>query len=307
MVYATSHHHATDALFAAAEARGLCLIAGKVLMDRNAPEALRDSAEGGIAESRELIERWHGRERLAYAVTPRFSITSSPAQLAGAGQLLRDHPGVYLQTHLAENSREVAAVRELFPEAAHYLDTYDAHGLCTAHSVFAHCLHLEAGEIRRLAETGALVAFCPSSNLFLGSGLFNWQAFAAAGVPVTVASDVGAGTDLSMLGTLADAYKVCQLGGQSLPPLEAFHAITLGNARALGLEARIGTLAPGSDADFLRLNPREIPLLAGRVAACRDIAEEWFAYQILGDDRLVRETWVAGRCRKRDGRLVPGV
>ncbi len=304
MVYATSHHHATDALFAAAEARGLCLIAGKVLMDRNAPEALRDSAEGGINESRALIERWHGRERLAYAVTPRFSITSSPAQLAGAGQLLRDHPGVYLQTHLAENPREVAAVRELFPEAAHYLDTYDAHGLCTAHSVFAHCLHLEAGEIRRLAETGAAVAFCPSSNLFLGSGLFNWQAFAAAGVPVTIASDVGAGTDLSMLGTLADAYKVCQLGGHPLPPLEAFHAITLGNARALGLEARIGSLAPGSDADFLRLNPRDIPLLPGRVAACRDIAEEWFAYQILGDDRLVRETWVAGRCRKRDGRLV---
>jgi guanine deaminase len=239
-------------------------------------------------------------------VTPRFSITSSPAQLAGAGQLLRDHPGVYLQTHLAENPREVAAVRELFPEAAHYLDTYDAHGLCTEHSVFAHCLHLEAGEIRRLAETGAAVAFCPSSNLFLGSGLFNWQAFAAAGVPVTIASDVGAGTDLSMLGTLADAYKVCQLGGHPLPPLEAFHAITLGNARALGLEARIGTLAPGSDADFLRLNPRDVPLLAGRVAACRDIAEEWFAYQILGDDRLVRETWVAGRCRKRDGRLAVG-
>lgn len=301
MVYATSHRPATEALFAAAAARGLCLIAGKVLMDRNAPAALRDGTETGVADSRALIERWHGVDRLAYAVTPRFSITSTPEQLAGAGRLLQAYPGVYLQTHLAENPEEVSAVRRLFPEARHYLDTYDRHGLCTADSVFAHCLHLEAAEIRRLAECGAAVAFCPSSNLFLGSGLFNWQAFDLAGVPVTVGSDVGAGTDLSMLRTLSDAYKVCQLAGQTLDPLQAFYTLTLGNARALGLERRIGNLAPGTDADFLRLGPQAIPLLPGRLAACRTIAEEWFACMILGDDRLVRETWVAGRCHKRDG------
>jgi guanine deaminase len=301
VVYATSHLHAAEALFAAAAERKLCLIGGKVLMDRNAPEALRDGTTTGVVDSRTLIERWHRVDRLSYAVTPRFSLTSTPEQLAGAGMLLKEYPGVYLQTHLAENPAEVDAVRRLFPDSPHYLDTYDRYGLCTEHSIFAHCLHLEADEIRRLAATGAAVAFCPSSNLFLGSGLFNWQAFDLAGVPVTIGSDVGAGTDLSLLGTLTDAYKVCQLAGQSLDPMRAFYTITLGNARALGLEHRIGNLSPGTDADFLRLSPGAIPLLPGRVAACRDIGEEWFACMILGDDRLVRETWIAGHCHKMDG------
>lgn len=299
MVYATSHYPATDSLFAAAAERAMCIIAGKVLMDRNAPPALQDCTRQGISDSRTLIERWHGVDRLYYAVTPRFSVTSSAAQLEGAGMLLKEYPTVYLQTHLSENRQEVARVRQLFPDASHYLDTYDRYGLCGERSVYAHCLHLEPAELARLAATGGKVAFCPSSNLFLGSGLFDWRQFDRAGVTVTLASDVGAGTSLSMLGTLGDAYKVSQLSGNSLDAMRGFYSITLGNARALGLEHRIGSLEPGSDADFLVLDPTGIPLLPGRIAACRSIDEEWFACMTLGDDRLVRETWIAGVARKR--------
>ncbi len=305
LVFSSSHEEATERLFAAAARRRLCLVAGKVMMDRNAPGGLCDAAEAGSQACRRLIERWHGRDRLRYAVTPRFSITSTEAQLRCAGELLADYPGLYMQTHLAENTDEVAAVQRLFPDCNDYLETYERHGLCTERSVFAHCLHLDSGEIARLGAADSKVAFCPSSNLFLGSGLFDWRRFDEAGVEVSLATDVGGGTSFSMLATLGDAYKVCQLQGYSLSPLTAFYCITLGNARALGLEERVGNLVPGTDADFLILDPDATPLIKRRVEAAATLEDEWFTYMTLGDDRLVAETWVAGRCVK-SGNRIPG-
>ncbi|TGD74622.1 guanine deaminase [Mangrovimicrobium sediminis] len=295
LVFSTSHEDATEALFTAARARDLRLVAGKVLMDRNAPQGLLDTAASGEAASRRLIERWHGAGRLAYAVTPRFSITCSDEQLAAAGRLLRDYPGVYLQTHLAENPGEIAAVAELFPDAAHYLDTYDRHGLCGERSFFAHCVHLQPDELERLAATDSRVSLCPSSNMFLGSGLYDWAQLEREGVCISLGSDVGAGTSLSMLRTLGDAYRVCQLQEMSLPPMQGLYAVTLGNARALGVAERIGNLAVGSEADFLVLDPAGNPQVQRRLQDVSDIDEEWFVYMMLGDERLVASTWVAGR------------
>ncbi len=295
LAFSTSHESATDILFAAARERGLRLVAGKVLMDRNGPAALLDTVDEGEAASARLIERWHGNGRLAYAVTPRFSITCSEVQLAAAGRLLCNYPGVYLQTHLAENAGEIAAVRELFPDARHYLDTYDRHGLCGERSFFAHCVHLEDAERLRLAETGSRVSLCPSSNMFLGSGLFDWSRLVEDGVSISLGSDVGAGTSLSMLRTLGDAYRVCQLQGMSLSPMDGFYAVTLGNARALGMESAVGNLAVGSEADFLVLDAAGDAQVQRRLRDVGDIEEEWFVYMMLGDERLVAQTWVAGR------------
>ena len=294
MTFSSSHEQATGALFNAAADRNMCFIAGKVLMDRNAPAALLDSPESGYQASKRLIEKWHQSGRLAYAVTPRFSITSTPEQLSKAGQLMHETSGLYLQTHLSENAEEIAAVKELFPKASSYLDTYDSYGLCTDRSFFAHGIHLEEAELDTLKSTGSSVAFCPSSNLFLGSGLFDWRRLDAAGVPVSLASDVGGGLGLSMLNTLSDAYKVCQLRSLSLEPMKAFYSITLGNARSLGLEQSIGNLSPGSDADFLILDPSTHEPLDRRLQTCNSISEEWFAYMMLGDERVVSETWIAG-------------
>ena len=304
MVFSTSHEAATNLLFAAARQRSLCLIAGKVLMDRNAPESLLDTADSGTAASRRLIRRWHGSGRLRYAVSPRFAITSTAAQLAAAGGLVRELEGVYLQTHLAEHPGEIAEVSNLFPDAAHYLDTYDAHGLCTERSVFAHCVHLTDEEQQRLADSGARVCLCPSSNMFLGSGLYDWASLADHGIPLALGSDVGAGTSLSMLRILADAYRVCQLQGMSLAPFEALHAITLGNARALHLDDSLGNLAPGKDADFVVLDAAGNPHLEKRLKGVRSIEEEWFVYMTMGDERLVAETWVAGKPACRGGEVL---
>lgn len=295
LVFSTSHEQATEQLFRAAQQRNICLIGGKVLMDRNAPAQLCDTADSGYQQSRRLIENWHGVDRLSYAVTPRFSITSSPEQLRRAGQLMTDFDGLYMQTHLSENTQEIAEVMRLFPDAENYLATYDRYGLCTDKSFFAHSVHMQPREIERLKGAGAKVAFCPSSNLFLGSGLFDWQAFEDAGIDISLASDVGAGLSLSMLHVLSEAYKVCQLRGMSLDPMTAFYSITLGNARALGLEQRVGNLAPGSDADFLILDPSAQPGIAARLAKTDSIEQEWFSYMMLGDQRLVSETWVAGK------------
>ncbi|MFV8816319.1 guanine deaminase [Haliea sp. E17] len=295
LVFSTSHEAATNLLFTAARERGMRLVAGKVLMDRNAPAALLDTALGGEAASQRLIRRWHGTGRLAYAVTPRFSITSTEDQLAAAGRLLRDHPGVYLQTHLAENPGEIAAVGELFPDALHYLDTYDRHGLCGERSFFAHCVHLQEAERERLAATGSRVSLCPSSNMFLGSGLYDWAQLQRDGVCISLGSDVGAGTSLSMLRTLGDAYRVCQLQGMSLSPMDGFYALTLGNARALGLEGQVGSLGVGSEADFLVLDSAGDPKVRQRMRDVNSIEEEWFVYMMLGDERLVAQTWIAGR------------
>jgi guanine deaminase len=283
-----------DAIFGAARARRMRLIAGKCLMDRNSPENLRDTAEGGISESRALIERWHGRERLSYALTPRFAPTCSDAQMRLAGALFGEVPGLYLQSHVAENRGEVAWVKELYPEARSYLDVYDGFGQLGARSVYAHCIWLDDTDRARMADTGAAMSFCPTSNLFLGSGLFDLAAADAAGVRVGLGTDVGGGTSFSMLRTLDEAYKVLQLGGQSLGAQRAFYLATLGGARTLYLDHKIGNFAPGKEADFVVLDPAATPLLARRSACCKTLAERLFVLMMLGDDRAVAATYVLG-------------
>jgi guanine deaminase len=294
LVFGTVHRQSVDTFFAAAEGRGMRMVAGKVLMDRNCPEDLRDTPAEGYRESAQLIERWHGRARLGYAITPRFAITSSDAQLRLAGELARAHPSVHVHTHVAENLAEVAWVRELFPWSRSYLDVYDRFGLLRDRCVLAHCIHLDAGDRRRMGESGAAAAFCPTSNLFLGSGLFDIDAADRAGIPIGLATDVGGGTSFSMLRTLADGYKVAQLCGQSLGPKRAFYLATLGGARALGLDREIGNFLPGKEADFVVLDLEATPLIARRTALARTLAERLFALMTLGDDRCVRQTYILG-------------
>ncbi len=292
--FATVHAAAVDALFAAALARRMRLITGKVLMDRNCPDFLRDSAESGYAASKALIERWHGRDRLLYAVTPRFAPTSTPAQMTLAGRLFAEHPGVFLQSHVAENRGEVAWAAQLHPEARSYLDVYDRHRQLGPRAVYAHCIWLDDTDRRRMADTGSAISFCPTSNLFLGSGLFDLQRARALGVRVGLGTDVGAGTSFSMLQTLNEAYKVLQLGGQSLSAASAFHLATLGGAHSLYLDDRLGNFVPGKEADFVVLDPQATPLLARRSAACTNLEERLFALMTLGDDRAVAATHVLG-------------
>ncbi len=296
--YCTVHPSSVDALFAEAEMRGMRMIAGKVMMDRNAPPELCDTAEASYTDSKALIARWHGRGRLAYAVTPRFAITSTPAQLDAAGTLMREHDGVYLQTHLSENADEIATVRQLFPDAASYADVYRRHGLIGPRSLFGHCVHVDDGECAMLSDAGGVAALCPTSNLFIGSGLFDMAHLRDPARPVrtALATDVGGGTSFSMLTTLSEAYKVMQLRGQSLPALEGFHMITRGNAAALSLEGTIGTLAEGAEADAVVLDLAATPLLRHRIdAADGDLDDILFALMMLGDDRTVRATYIAGR------------
>nr|WP_320133606.1 guanine deaminase [uncultured Holophaga sp.] len=296
-VFCTVHPESVDAFFRAAQARGLCMAAGKVLMDRHAPEGLLDTAGQGEEESRQLMERWRGVDRLRYAITPRFAPTSTVEQLASAGRLLREEPGCLMQTHLSENLGEMAWVRALFPEALDYLDVYDRAGLLGERSLLAHGIHLGDRELDRLAETGASIVHCPSSNLFLGSGLMDWPRLRAHGVRVALGTDVGAGTSFSLLRTMGEAYKVQQLRGHSLDPFQSFHAATLGAAEALGLAHRLGNLQPGKDADFVLLDLEATPLLAFRRRSCRGGRELLFLLQTLGDDRLVQETYALGACR----------
>jgi guanine deaminase len=231
---------------------------------------------------------------LLYAITPRFAATSTEAQLQRAGRLASEHPDTFVHTHVAENRKEVAWVAELFPDSRSYLDVYDRHGLLRERSVYAHCIHLDREDRRRMGESGAAMAFCPTSNLFLGSGTFDLAAADGAGVRVGLGTDVGAGTSFSQLRTLSEAYKVAQLQGQRLSPWRALYLATLGGARSLYLDDRIGNFAPGKEADFTVLDPRATPLLARRTAQCRDLAETLFALIMLGDDRTVAETRVLG-------------
>jgi guanine deaminase len=296
VVYGSVHGESVDALFAEAERRKTRMIAGKVMMDRGAPAALLDTAETGYRESEALIGRWHDRGRLQYAISPRFAVTSSDAQLEAAGALLAAHPDCYLQTHLSENEDEIATVRRLFPWATSYTHVYDHFGLLGPRSLFGHCIHLDEGERERLSATGSIAALCPTSNLFLGSGLFDLAALRGGGRPVrlALATDIGGGTSYSMLRTAAEAYKVVQLRGQRWSALEAFYAITLGNARALGLEAAIGSLEPGTEADIVVLDARATPAMAHRMETARELAEELFVLLIMGDERVVRATYVMG-------------
>jgi guanine deaminase len=295
LVFGTVHAQSIDVFFEAAEARGMRMLAGKVLMDRHCPEDLRDTPDSGFRESAELIERWHGRARLGYAITPRFAITSSDEQLRLAGELARAHPTVHVHTHVAENAHEVAWARRLFPWSRSYLDIYDRFGLLRERSVFAHCIHLDADDRRRMGESGAAAAFCPTSNLFLGSGLFDIEATDRAGIPIGIATDVGGGTSFSMLRTLADGYKVAQLRGHALGAARAFYLATLGGARALRLDGEIGNFLPGKEADFVVLDLAATALLERRTSLARTLAEKLFALMTLGDDRCVRQTYVLGR------------
>lgn len=295
VVLGTVHRQSVDAIFDASRRRGLRMIAGKVLMDRNCPEYLRDSAQGGYAETRELIERWHGPDRLLYAVSPRFAATSSAEQLELAGRLLEEFPDVYLHTHLAENRNEVAWVAELFPSSRSYLDVYSGFGLVRRRSVFAHCIHVDDADRRQMAERGAMAAFCPTSNLFLGSGLFDLHRSCGHGIRVGLGTDVGAGTTFSMLRTMHEAYKVMQLGGQSLSPYRALYLATRGGAQALDLDGRIGSFEPGREADFVVIDPAATPLLERRMRHASSLGEQLFALIMLGDDRSIVATYALGR------------
>jgi guanine deaminase len=275
------------------------MIAGRVMMDRDAPAALMDTAQRGYDESKALIQRWRGRGRLDYAITPRFAVTSTQAQLDAAGALAREFPQLYVQTHANENKAEIARVAALFPEAQGYVDVYARAGLLGPRSVLGHCIHLQESEVAQLAESRSVSAFCPTSNLFLGSGLFDQAGLARAGVRIALATDVGGGTSYSMLRTAAEGYKVLQLNGQSWPALDAFYRMTLGNARALSLDDHIGSIQAGKEADLIALDPRATPALAHRMETAEGNLEvELFALMTLGDDRAVRQTYVAGEPRK---------
>ncbi len=295
MVYTTVFAQSTEAFFRAAAKHNLRMIAGKVMMDRHAPEALLDTPETSARDCRALIEGWHHTKRLHYALTPRFAPTSSPAQLQRVGQLYRDYPGLYLQTHLSENLNEIAWVKSLYPEAADYLDVYDHYGLLGPRSIFGHGIHLSEREVNRLAETQSGVAFCPTSNLFLGSGLLDVQRLEDAGVSVSIATDVGGGTSFSLLRTLAEAYKVLQLQGQNLHPLKALYMATLGNARALQLDAFVGNFAVGKEADFVVINLSPTLVQQRRQQTAKSLSETLFALMTLGDEQNIARTYVMGK------------
>ncbi len=297
MVFATVHNSSVDAVMRAAESRGLCMIAGKVMMDRNSPDSLCDTAESSYADSKELIEKWHGagQGRLRYAVTPRFAPTSSERQLELAGKLLDEHPGVYLQTHLAENKSECRWVQELFPWSKTYLDVYDRFGLVRPRAVYAHCIHLDERDRQRMADKGAAMAFCPTSNLFLGSGLFDAGLTAKSGVRLGIGTDVGGGTSFSILRTLHEAYKVIHLSGQSMNAFQGLYHATLGGARALYLDDEIGNFSPGKYGDFVVLDMAATPLIKRRIEKSQTLAERLFVLMMMGDEHMVEATHVQGQ------------
>ncbi|MDN4631310.1 guanine deaminase [Sphingomonas sp. PsM26] len=294
LVFATVHPQSVDALFEAAAQRNMRVIAGKVLMDQG-PTGLADTVDTGRADSAALIRRWHGHGRLGYAVTPRFALTSSDAQLHDTGALLAAHPGVLLHTHLAENLGECAAVAARFPDAADYLDVYDRFGLVGSRSVFAHGVHLSDRACARLHDSGAGVAVCPSSNLFLGSGFFDLGQADRHALRLGLGTDVGAGTSFSMLSTAGLAYQAALARGDPLDPFRALYLTTAGSADLLHIGDRVGSLEPGQEADFVVLDPAATPLLARRTRGAT-LAEHLFALQILGDDRAIRRTYVMGQC-----------
>ncbi|MDZ5695772.1 guanine deaminase [Chelativorans sp. M5D2P16] len=299
-VYCTVHPQSAEAFFAEAEGRGMCMIAGKVMMDRSAPRALTDTPRSSYDDTKRLIEQWHGRGRLHYAITPRFAITSTPEQLEMAQALVEEHPDLHMQTHLSENHAEIALSCDLYPEAPDYTGIYEHYGLLGPKSLFGHCVHLSEREADVLSDSGSVAVFCPTSNLFLGSGLFDYQRYRRRAKPLRIAAatDVGGGTNYSMLRTMDEGYKVVAYHGEKLNPLASFWQITRGNAEALSLESRIGTLEPGTDADLVVLNACATPAMRLRMERAETLAEELFVLQTLGDDRAVVETYVAGEAVK---------
>lgn len=294
LVFGTVHKESVDAFFTIAQQKKLRMICGKVLMDSNCPDYLSDTPETGYADSKALIKKWHKQDRLQYAITPRFAPTSSTAQLNKAGQLLNEYPDVYMHTHLSENIDEIAWVKELFPDSKNYLDVYDKSKLLGRRSVFAHGVHLHDEECLRLSETKSAIAFCPSSNLFLGSGLFNLKQAEAYDINVGCGSDIGAGTTFSMLSTLNEGYKTQQLRGDKLSPFKSFYLATLGGAIALDLEGTIGNFIQGTEADFILLDYNATPLMARRMLHCKNLTEKLFILSMLGDERHVVATHIMG-------------
>lgn len=297
MVFCSSHPQSVEALFGEALGRGMRLIAGKTMMDRNCPEGLRDTAQGSYDDSLALLDRWHGRGRLGYAITPRFAGSSTPEQLALAGALWQERPQAWVHTHISENLAEIAWIKTLYPERKGYLDVYDHAGLVGRRAMFAHGVHLTEGEFCRCHERGAALAHCPTSNMFLGSGHFRVFDARRADRPVEVGlgTDIGAGTSFSILATMGEAYKAAQLNGTALDAVKALYLATLGGARALGLEERIGALEAGREADLVVLDPEATPLLKFRTQRAQSIEELLFVLMTLGDDRAVAQTWIAGK------------
>lgn len=293
--YCTIHPESVDAFFAEAQRRGARAYGGKTCMDRNAPGGLRDTARSAYDDSRRRLAAWHGRDRLSYVVTPRFSPTSTPDQLAALGALWAEHPDCLMQTHLSEQTDEIAWVKSLYPQARDYLDTYEAHGLLGPGAVFGHAIHLEPREIDRLKEVDASLVHCPTSNTFIGSGLFDMGGLTAAGHRVGLATDTGGGSSFSMLRTMAAAYEVAQLRGRALHPSELWWLATQGAARALRADRLIGNLAPGLEADIAVIDLSSTPAIAQRAARAGDIWEALFPTIMMGDDRAVTAVWVNGR------------
>jgi guanine deaminase len=296
--YCTVHKTSADAYFAAAEKRNMLAIGGKVMMDRNAPAALLDSPQSSYDDSAALIGKWHGKGRAHYAITPRFAITSSPEQLEMAGTLARQYPDCHIQTHLSENLAEIEFAKELYPNLRDYTGIYEHYGLLGPKTLLGHSIHLSHHEVEILCDTQSVAVYCPTSNLFIGSGLFDHERLHSRGVRIAVATDVGGGTSYSMLQTLAEGYKVLQLRGQRFDPLRSFYLMTLGNARALSLEGTIGALVPGADADLVVLDPRATPQMALRMETIETLVDELFLLQTCGDDRAVSEVYVAGKPMK---------
>ena len=296
LVFATVHPQSVDAIFDKALRLNMRLISGKVLMDKNCPEELRDDAKSAYEDSLRLIEKWHGKDRLSYAITPRFAVTSSEGQLAAAGRLAREHSDVYVHTHLAENNDEVGLIAKQFPWSRSYLDVYEHFGLIRERSVFAHCLYLDDQDRKSMADNGAAIAFCPMSNLFLGSGLFDLRSAHEKGIRVGLGTDVGGGTSLSLLRTASEAYKVLHLQDQALPPFDALYLATLGAARALYVDDKIGNFELGKEADFVVLDSKATSITSRRLSTSNDVAEKLFALIMLGDDRCVTATYLMGQC-----------
>lgn len=293
--FCTIHPESVDAFFAEASKRNLRAIAGKTCMDRNAPDGLRDTVQSAYDDSKRLLERWHGQDRLSYAVTPRFSPTSSREQLEALGALWGDHPDCPMQTHLSEQNDEVAWVAGLFPEARDYLDTYEKAGLLREGGLYGHAIHLTERERTRLREVGGALIHCPTSNTFIGSGLFDMDGLTREGQIVGLATDTGGGSSFSMLRTMAAAYEVGQLRGRALHPSELIWLATEGSARALRLGDRIGRLSPGMEADLVVLDLASTPVIAQRAARAQDIWEALFPTIMMGDDRAIQEVHILGK------------
>ncbi len=293
--FATIHPESVDAFFSAAQARGLRSYTGKTCMDRNAPDDLRDTAQSAYEDSKTLLERWHGQDRLEYVITPRFSPTSSPEQLEALGSLWAEHPDCLMQTHLSEQHEEIAWVRDLFPKARDYLDTYETFGLLGARGLYGHAIHLEPRERDQLAEVGAGLVHCPTSNTFIGSGLFDMAGLKSTGQRVGLATDTGGGSSFSMLRTMAAAYEVGQLNGTALHPLQLLWLATCGSAQVLHASDKIGNLVPGMEADLVILDLASTPVISQRHARANDLSEALFPTIMMGDDRAVAQVWVNGQ------------